>query len=82
MTLTRALTLKVKLKMKVKCQNRTIKLLKPKVKEHCKYRQVSEKLWLWLYLNENKMFCKVCMKAGKKNTMTIGCTTFKTEKCM
>ena len=27
-----ALTLKVKLKMKVKCQNRTIKLLKPKVK--------------------------------------------------
>jgi hypothetical protein len=62
--------------------NRTIKLLKPKVKEHCKYRQVPEKLWLWLYLNENKMFCKVCMKAGKKNTMTIGCTTFKTGKCM
>jgi hypothetical protein len=28
----RALTLKVKLKMKVKCQNRTIKLLKPEVK--------------------------------------------------
>ena len=27
-----ALTLKVKLKMKVKCQNRTIKLLKPEVK--------------------------------------------------
>ena len=50
--------------------------------EHRKYRQVSEKLWPWLYLNENKMFCKVCMKAGKKNTMTIGCTTFKTEKCM
>ena len=47
-----------------------------------KYRQVSEKLWPWLYLNENKMFCKVCMKAGKKNTMKIGCTTFKTEKCM
>jgi hypothetical protein len=41
-----------------------------------KNRQVSEKLWPWLYLNENKMFCKVCMKAGKKNT------TFKTEKCM
>jgi hypothetical protein len=51
--------------------------------EHRKYRQVSEKLWPWLYLNENKMFCKVvCMKAGKKNTITIGCTTFKTEKCM
>ena len=50
--------------------------------EHRKYRQISEKLWPWLYLNENKMFCKVCMKAGKKNTMTIGCTTFKTEKCM
>jgi hypothetical protein len=50
--------------------------------EHRKYRQVSEKLWPWLYLNENKMFCKVCMKAGKKNTMTIGCTTFTTEKCM
>ena len=50
--------------------------------EHRKYRQVSEKLWPWLYLNENKMFCKVCMKAGKKNTMTIGCTTFKTETCM
>ena len=33
-------------------------------------------------LNENKMFCKVCMKAGKKNSMTIGCTTFKTGKCM
>ena len=49
--------------------------------EHRKYRQVSEKLWPWLYLNENKMFCKVGMKAGKKNTMTIGCTT-KTEKCM
>ena len=44
--------------------------------EHHKYRQVSEKLWPWLYLNENKMFCKMCMKAGKKNT------TFKTEKCM
>ena len=50
--------------------------------EHRKYRQLSEKLWPWLYLNENKMFCKVCMKTGKKNTMTIGCTTFKTEKCM
>ena len=50
--------------------------------KHCKYRQVSEKLWPWFYLNENKMFCKVCMKAGKKNTMRIGCTTFKTEKCM
>ena len=50
--------------------------------EHRKYRQVSGKLWAWHYLNENKMFCKVCMKAGKKNTMTIGCTTFKTEKCM
>ena len=37
--------------------------------KHRKYRQVSEKLWPWLYLNENKMFCKVCMKAGKKNTM-------------
>jgi hypothetical protein len=24
--------------------------------EHRKYRQVSEKLWPWLYLNENKMF--------------------------
>jgi hypothetical protein len=43
--------------------------------------QVSEKLWPWLNLNENKMFCKVCMKAGKKNTMTIGCTN-KTETCM
>ena len=50
--------------------------------EHHKYRQVSEKLWPWLYLNGNKMFYKVCMKAGKKNTMTIGCTTFKTEICM
>jgi hypothetical protein len=40
--------------------------------EHHKYRQVSEKLWPWLYLNENKMFCKVGMKAGKKNTMTFG----------
>ena len=50
--------------------------------EHRKYRQVSEKLWPWLYLNENKMFCKVCMKAGKKNTMRIGCTTFKTERRM
>ena len=50
--------------------------------EHRKYRQVSEKLWPWLYLNENKMFCKVCMKAGKKNTMTIGCTTFKTIKLL
>ena len=30
--------------------------------EHRKYRQVSEKLWPWLYLNANKMFCKVCMK--------------------
>ena len=50
--------------------------------EHRKYRQVSEKPWPWLYLNKNKMFCKVCMKAGKKNTMTIGCTTFTTEKCM
>jgi hypothetical protein len=47
--------------------------------EHHKYRQVWEKLWPWLYLNENKMFCKVCMKAGKTNTMTIGCTTFKTS---
>ena len=46
--------------------------------KHHKYRQVLEKLWPWLYLNENKM----CMKAGKKKTMTIGCTTFKTEKCM
>jgi hypothetical protein len=43
---------------------------------------ITEKLWPWLYLTENKMFCKVCMKAGKKNTMRIGCTTFKTEKCM
>jgi hypothetical protein len=25
--------------------------------EHRKYRQVSEKLWPWHYLNENKMFC-------------------------
>ena len=50
--------------------------------EHRKYIQLSEKLWPWLYLNENKMFCKVCMKTGKKNTMTIGCATFKTEKCM
>ena len=51
--------------------------------KHCKYRQVSEKLWPWFYLNENKMFCKVCTKAGKKNILTIiGCTTFKTEKCM
>jgi hypothetical protein len=50
--------------------------------EHRKYWQVSEKLWPWLYLNENKMLCKVCMKADKKNTMPIGCTTFKTEKCM
>ena len=49
--------------------------------QHCKYRQVSKKLWPWFYLNENKMFCKVCMKAGKKNTLTIiGCTTFKTKK--
>ena len=70
-------------KMKVKCQNRTIKLLKPKVKGlNTVNIQVSEKLWPWLNLNENKMFCKVCMKAGKKNTMTIGCTTFTTEKCM
>ena len=30
--------------------------------EHHKYRQTSEKLWPWLYLNANKMFCKVCMK--------------------
>ena len=29
--------------------------------EHRKYRQVSEKLWPWLYLNENKMFCNVCI---------------------
>ena len=49
--------------------------------EHRKYRQVSEQLWPWLYLDENKMFCKVCMQAGKKNTMTF-CTTFKTENCM
>ena len=48
--------------------------------EHHKYRQVSEKLWLWLYLNENKMFCKVCMKAGKKNTMTIGLHNFQNQK--
>jgi hypothetical protein len=45
-----------------------------------KYRQVPEKLWLWLYLNENKMFCKVCMKAGKKNTMTIGLHNFQNRK--
>jgi hypothetical protein len=24
--------------------------------EHRKYGQISEKLWPWLYLNENKMF--------------------------
>jgi hypothetical protein len=30
--------------------------------EHHKYRQASEKPWPWLYLNANKMFCKVCMK--------------------
>ena len=29
--------------------------------EHRKYGQISEKLWPWLYLNENKMFCKKCV---------------------
>ena len=40
------------------------------------------KLWEWLEFRDGRMFCKVCLKHGKKNTMTAGCTTFKTSTMM
>ena len=34
-------------------------------------------LWPWLTFEDGAMYCKLCLKKGKKNTMTAGCKTFK-----
>ena len=36
-------------------------------------------LWPWLSFEGDAMFCKICLKHGKKNTMTSCCKTFKTS---
>ena len=36
-------------------------------------------LWPWLTFEDGAMYCKLCLKKGKKNTMTAGCKTFKTS---
>ncbi|XP_052085604.1 zinc finger protein 862-like [Mytilus californianus] len=48
-------------------------------KDPRKYRPVWEKLWPWLLYDGTKMYCKSCQKAGKKNSLALGCTTFKTS---
>lgn len=34
---------------------------------------------IWLYLKDNKMYCKECLKGGKTNSFTEGCITFRTS---
>ena len=36
-------------------------------------------LWPWLTFEDGAMYCKLCLKKGKKNTMTAGCKSFKTS---
>lgn len=44
-----------------------------------KFNSNWKKIWPWLYLKENKMFCKECLKGGKTNSYTEGCVTFRTS---
>ena len=36
-------------------------------------------MWPWLVFERDAMLCKICLKHGKKNTMTSGCKTFRTS---
>ena len=35
--------------------------------------------WPWLTYENDAMYCKICLKHAKKNTMTTRCKTFKTS---
>lgn len=52
---------------------------KPQLPDTRKVQDRWLKIWPWLYFSDNKMFCKLCIKYGKKNIFTTGCTTFKTS---
>ena len=51
----------------------------PASAEERKFQNKWLTLWPWLSFDGEAMFCKICVKHGKKNTMTTGCKTLKTS---
>ena len=45
------------------------------INENRKFQQKWLTLWPWPVYERDAMFCKICLKHGKKNAITSGCKT-------